>query len=123
MKKKEWVWLIGIVLFFTWIYFGHLDSVNDISEHRKFTKVVITSCGTPYKGNTTVNYEFSVNKTIIKLSQAKKVSCEDVINKTFPVIYSSKNPNNCCILINNKDFEEYHLNIEEVYKMLNQGGG
>ncbi|WP_343691676.1 hypothetical protein [Chitinophaga sp.] len=112
MKSNEKV--LMVVLAMALIAFGFWMGnrrANRLYEYGYWTKGVIFELGTDYKGRSAFNYEFYVGGKKYT-SQASGVGIrhgafQDFIGKSFPVVYNSKDPMECNMLVRPSDFSSH----------------
>lgn len=87
----------------------------------KFIPQVTSSTVTKVKYQSRYKYEYWVNeKKYTALSDRYNFYIENqnaIMDKSFPVIYDEKNPQNSCILILERDFAEFNLNQPDSLKL------
>ncbi len=97
---------------------------EELLANKAFTKGLITGCAFLSKSVAyNIEFEFHINNQKIT-SNEKKTGyhgiCDSVKNKTFPVVYSTKWPQSCHILMYIQDDIEYGLSKEESKKIMSQ---
>jgi hypothetical protein len=112
MKGNEKIVMVVFMMAFIAIVWWMGNSrAKRLYEYGYWTKGVIVERGTDYKGRSAFNYEFYVGGKKYN-SQASGVGVrpgafQDFIGKSFPVIYNSKDPTECNMLVRPSDFSSF----------------
>jgi hypothetical protein len=116
--------VIGVFIVIIVASIGKCHTEKEIIENMAFAKGLVTNCSSSTKPpSSTVEFEFRVNNQLIHSICTTKLPRdglrERVVNKYFPVVYSSKTPDFNRILLTQEDRMDYGLTdakTEEIMK-------
>jgi hypothetical protein len=116
MRRKivRTILVLGLVVSIVYSLVRQLVHSNDLQKNKILTTGVVTGTNSGQRNTGGgVDYVINVGRKIYKGSTAyqnlSKSFCEDLIGRSFPVIYSSKNVHNSEMLITKESFEFYDL--------------
>ena len=100
MKKRDWIFVLGSVLFLaTFLFLNRFIKNKYIKNNYSVTCGVVTYYSNTTKGTTIIEYKYIINKIEYKHIGGNVYfkDCKETkwcIGKCYEVEYSSKNPNN-----------------------------
>lgn len=104
--------LITLIILFCFYYWKGQKHKKAIQEEMQFVNGKILECTIDHRGFESVKYGFFNGKRYFINEQNmtnKTWSRDSFLNKSFPVVFSQKNPEVNEVLIFPKDFEKYGL--------------
>lgn len=118
--------IIMFILIIAVIIWALTNKKNLLSNH-KITNAIVIDCYSGGRGNegTTILYKFDLSgkevtgssafsHEVLNLSNAKTY----IIGKTFPVAYDPQRPSNNILLIREKDFKQFNIDMPDSLQWL-----
>ena len=106
----------SIVFFAITTWYSNTNRTRDLIENSVLTEGRIINIEDPYRTSIAVFYEYYVkDKKMIGKFRTNCLSKEMIrrlINETFEIIYSKKNPENSVLLLFKKDYFRYNINLD-----------
>jgi len=116
--------LVVLILIFGIGKYDHCQNDRELFLNKTLAKAIVTDCTSKSKPlSIDIDYEFTVNGQKIRsrdnIGYDEKL-CDSIKNKFFPVLYSSKKPSLCYLLLSERDYRQHGVSEGEVKKIMSQ---
>lgn len=122
-KRNKIITLVVLILFFVFTIWHSTNKYNDIQKNAIISISTVLSVNMDARGNPCIRVSFSYESqdyisdhciTGLSYQKCKK----ELIGIKVPIIFSSKNPVNGDLLINEFNFNRYNLQMPDSSKIL-----